>query len=594
MTRKITILLLLILSFKMVRSQVVIENNEQIEGFMKIPNESVFVHFNSSLLFTGEYLYYSVYCLNTKTKLLSDLSKVAYVELVGPNAGTVFTHKIKLEHGVGSGDFFIPVSVSSGNYKLVAYTNWMRNNDNHVIFQTDINIINPYKTSTSISSVNDDKSQTKDLKLDAQDDKNSGPLNSNVANNNSLNLKLDSKKFNKRSKVSLRLSGNTLDVIPKGNYSVSVRKKGSIPKPNIPSTLSFIDNLKNNKKESQIGTKVFLPELRGELFSGKVSTLNNNLSLNDLSVAISIPGDNSFFRIVKTNDNGEFFVEIDKYYSVDKMYLQVLGDNRNEYQIKLDEFKAVDHSNFEFNAFKIDPTWKDEIIKQSVHNQIESAYFEFKPDSILAQLPLKFFENKKAEVFNLDDYTRFNTIRETITEIVKNVSFRKVNNENYVLELQGFTFGTNTGIPPLVLVDGVVIQDHTALLEFNANNVTEISVYRDQFVIGFNVFQGAISIKSIKGIEDYLQSEASIYSTEFFKPQLKKNYFTQIYTLDNQNSRIPDDRIQLLWIPHLELNSLETKLDFYTSDVEGEFETSLVGFTLDGKPVSVKNNFKVE
>lgn len=566
----------------------IIENNEQIEGFMNIPNESVFVHFNSSLLFTGEYFYYSVYCINTQTKILSEISKVAYVELIGQNTETIFTHKIKLEQGLGSGDFFIPISVLSGNYKLVAYTNWMRNNDSDFIFQTDIHIINPYRTSTSNSSVNGDKSQAEDLKLDAQTNSNSGSLN------NSLNLKLDGEQFNKRSKVSLRLSSNTLDAISKGNYSVSVRKKGRIPKPNTPNALSFMDNLNNTKKEPKIGTAIFLPEVRGELFSGKVTAANHNLLLNNLNIAISITGDNPFFRIVKTNGKGEFFVEIDKFYSGDQMYLQVMGESRNEFQITLDEYATLNKSNFKFKAYEIDPIWQDDIVKQSVHNQIESAYFEFKPDSILAQPPIEFFENKSPEIYNLDDYTRFKTLRETLTEIVKNVSFRKINNEDYVLEVQGFNFGTNTGIAPLVLVDGIVIQDHSALLEFDSNNISKMSVFRDQFVIGLKVFQGVLNIETINGIENYLKSEASIYSTEIFKPQLKKNYFTQIYTANNQNSRIPDDRIQLLWKPHLKLNGLETELDFYTSDIEGEFEISLEGFTIDGKPVSVKKAFKVE
>jgi hypothetical protein len=463
----------------------------------------------------------------------------------------------------------------------------MRNNDSDFIFQTDILIINPYRTSTSISSVKDDKSQAKDLKLEAADS-NLGTLN------NLINLKLGGEQYNKRSKVSLRLSGKTLDAIHLGNYSVSVRKKGRIPMPKAPNALSFMDNINNSRKGPQIGTAVFLPELRGELFSGKVMTSNHNLLLNNLNIAISITGDNSFFRIVKVNDKGEFFVEIDKFYSGNQMYLQVIGENRNEFQITLDEYESMDKSHFKFKAYEFDPAWQDDIIKQSVHNQIESAYFEFKPDSIIVQPPIDFFENKSPEIYNLDDYTRFKTFRETLIEIVKNVSFRKINKEDYILEVQGFIFGTNTEIAPLVLVDGVVIQDHTALLEFDANNISKISVFRDQFVIGLKVFQGVINIETINGIENYLRNEATIYSTEIFKPQLKKNYFTQIYTSNNQNSRIPDDRIQLLWMPNLKLNSLEKVLDFYTSDVEGEFEISLEGFTIDGIPVSVKKTFKVE
>ncbi len=67
----------------MVDAQVMLKNDNQLNGFKDIPQETIFIHFNSTLLLTGEYLYYKVYCLNTETNYLSDLSKMAYVELIG-------------------------------------------------------------------------------------------------------------------------------------------------------------------------------------------------------------------------------------------------------------------------------------------------------------------------------------------------------------------------------------------------------------------------------------------------------------------------------------------------------------------------------
>ncbi len=72
-----------------------------------IPQENVFLHFNTSLLVSGESIYYKIYCLNGKTEKLSTLSKMAYVELIDSDYKSIFKHKIKLEDGVGFGDFFI-------------------------------------------------------------------------------------------------------------------------------------------------------------------------------------------------------------------------------------------------------------------------------------------------------------------------------------------------------------------------------------------------------------------------------------------------------------------------------------------------------
>src|SRR5690606_14738914 len=107
------------------------------------PKEKMFVHYNSSVLFPGEYLYYKTYTLNAANNGLSDISKVAYLELVGENGEQVFQHLIPLENGQGHGDFFIPTTLPSGSYKLLGYTNWMRNTGNH--FRADLVVINPYR-----------------------------------------------------------------------------------------------------------------------------------------------------------------------------------------------------------------------------------------------------------------------------------------------------------------------------------------------------------------------------------------------------------------------------------------------------------------
>ena len=116
-------------------------NNENIN----FSTESVFIHFNSTLLIPGETLYYKFYCINNEFGELSNISKIGYVQLIGENNTVVFRHKIRLDKGQGHGDFLIPSDVLSGNYKIIGYTNWMNNNELNKFFQGNISIINPYK-----------------------------------------------------------------------------------------------------------------------------------------------------------------------------------------------------------------------------------------------------------------------------------------------------------------------------------------------------------------------------------------------------------------------------------------------------------------
>ena len=109
-----------------------------------MPNERVYVHSNSTLLFPGDYLYYKCYVQRTDNKKLSALSKVVYVELINEEKESMFKHKLFLTNGLAFGDFFLDQSLSSGNYKLIAYTQWMKNLGTPFFFQQDISIINPY------------------------------------------------------------------------------------------------------------------------------------------------------------------------------------------------------------------------------------------------------------------------------------------------------------------------------------------------------------------------------------------------------------------------------------------------------------------
>lgn len=73
------------------------------------PQEKIFIHQNTSFILSGEFLYYKVYCINTNTNNLSEISKIGYVELVSSEKKIIFKHKIKLENGIGYGDFFYSI-----------------------------------------------------------------------------------------------------------------------------------------------------------------------------------------------------------------------------------------------------------------------------------------------------------------------------------------------------------------------------------------------------------------------------------------------------------------------------------------------------
>jgi hypothetical protein len=76
------------------------------------------------------------------THKFSDLSSVAYLEILDAQQKPVSQIKIAIENGVGKGSIFLPFSLSSGNFKIRAYTSWMKNFSREYDFEKNITIIN--------------------------------------------------------------------------------------------------------------------------------------------------------------------------------------------------------------------------------------------------------------------------------------------------------------------------------------------------------------------------------------------------------------------------------------------------------------------
>ena len=98
------------------------------------PQEKVYLHFDNTGYFKGERIYFKAYSIRTDTGAPSDISRVLYVELLNPSGDVVQTNKVKMEKGVGYGDLPLDSMFGTGFYEVRAYTRYMRNWGNDVVF----------------------------------------------------------------------------------------------------------------------------------------------------------------------------------------------------------------------------------------------------------------------------------------------------------------------------------------------------------------------------------------------------------------------------------------------------------------------------
>ena len=107
-----------------------------------ILQEKLYAHTDRSTYAAGEIMWFKLYDLDGIRHRLTDLSKVAYAELISGDGKAVLQGKISLQEGMGNGSFLIPFTVASGNYLFRVYTSWMKNFPPEFYFEKQITVLN--------------------------------------------------------------------------------------------------------------------------------------------------------------------------------------------------------------------------------------------------------------------------------------------------------------------------------------------------------------------------------------------------------------------------------------------------------------------
>ena len=540
------------------------------------PSEQIQLSVNSNLLLAGESLQYKAFVLDAANRK-SKLSKIVYVSLRNENDSLVFTHKLKVENATANGDFFIPSSLKTGIYRLIRYTNFSRNNIDEGIALKTIYVLN-----TFVKNEKTDLAKTDTIVLKNSINTSNEALKSQIRKNF---ITTDKFSYGYRQKVIAKIKnpfGNA-----DGNCALSIRKMNPVEISNISS---------ENMKSKSSGT-FYIPEIRGEIISGKIVAKTGNNPVAGKEVSLTIPGKDYIFKMARTNGNGRFFFSIDEGYSSEKSIIQLNENetNASKYAIVLDKKELTLGNNDSFKI-KLDPSLKDWLQERSVQLQIENAYFDVKKDSIFKEKTNAAFFNNLGTVYFLDDYTRFPTVRETFIEVITLAAIRGsgenarfiVNNEYDPNRIAKFN-----NIDPLVLMDGMQIQDNAELINYNAREIKSIRVINQPYRYGPEIYSGVISVETKKG--DFIPALKKQYVEEFdFQPIMKqKQYYSPNYGAKTSLSRIPDYRVQLLWNPNINFKKGDTTIMFYTSDVSGIYEMTLEGYSAEGDYYSAKNYFTV-
>lgn len=579
---------LCLFTFLVVRlsGQYIAKNPVEVANLKTIPLEKTYISHSGSILFVGDYLYYSFFCLEIPSGKPSKVSTIGYVQLLDQNYKVLKVNKMNLKKGRAYGDFFIDSSFPSGNYKIIGYTQWSRNGSAEAIFEDDIFIINPFLANYE------------GLSLTNEEEINDSLNESYTIGNDStlIGLTLGINKLKKRDSVTLSIT-NYKGYLSNGTYTLKVRQKGSFDLKLSSTPHRFLKTSKSIPRvlPKRVGDTIWLPEQRGELVYGRVTSVVNDHPVQGKTVALSFPGESFLLKYATTNSDGEFFTYIKKPYSYETVIAQILDASTNE-KVELFRFKPYIPKEATFKRLYLGNRDWEYIKKRSIQSQIENQFFIKKPDSVMTPDKSDPFDGGITETILLDDYTRFTTFQETLIEVFNHAGYRKNNKYgDYIRITQDYeTFNEETNsLPALVLVDGVLVNNPGAIKDYNAGLIKKISLIRDKFQFADKDYQGMMSVETFEG--DFFKSYQTDASQTFTiaLPFPEKKYFQQRYPVQGAD-QIPDYRNLLYWNPQIDLKEGGIQLEFFTSDVSGIFEIVLEGFTSYGKPIYLTKEFEVQ
>ncbi len=548
--------------------------------------ERIYVTTDRDFYVSGESVWLSLYCFDMTDgqSNLSGLSNVAYLELHS-SVSTALTAKIAISNGRGSGKLDLPPTLPTGNYRLIAYTKQMLNEDTLKYFDKIIPIYNTLTSERIPGNVvvepgNSDSISTRDKKVISQ--------NSSTA---FIAVQFDHKKpvsINDSLPVTISNEGKEWATI-----SVSVFKVNTKLANQSAMLGYFLAANKTPKKNVKFSTN-YVPEYEGEIIHGKINNVDLK-KINEKVVFLSAVGRGTdIYASAIDTTSGELTFYTGSIYGNREVVLQYPRQENVDSDISfelIDPFVKPSISNIpELYLSKEDePVLTERSIEMQIGKRfgVDTLYekISIQKDPLLYSTPT---------TYTLDDYTRFPGMQDVIVELIPGMRFRKVD-KKMVVQVhveQGEGPTTYQSGNSLILLDGIPVFDHSRILQYDPLKINTISIYRNSFYIGEASFDGLAKFYTYKG--DYpgltFDKSASIMDYQGVQYPCK-------LTINNKQDRDtrPDMRSLLYWDPEINLMPEEKReILIQTPSIPGKYSIVIEGITDDGEVVYREERFSVK
>lgn len=346
------------------------------------------------------------------------------------------------------------------------------------------------------------------------------------------------------------------------------------------------DTLNKNKTQDYL----YPAEINAPILSGTVDIQMDQPQNNDLQ--LSFPGKSSFMNSQKLEPGEIFHFEVPFRIQNNMACFYINGEPLNPDHITV--FSPFDlKTKTRPHVSPLTSASRVFLEKMNANIQVGQIYREYNfinGVAIESPEPETHFHGEPDFLYILDNYTRFETVRDLFIEYIRSAVIRDNKKKS------GFYVIDEDILPgkALTLIDGVPILDMDYILNFDPLKIEKIGVVKDVYFMGNTNFQGIINFTTYNG--DFNDQELPPYILEkaYHAIQKPRKFYSPDYALNHEAlKRIPDLRNTLYWNPSIEFTG-QTEIEFYTSDNTGEYNISINGITSSGKPIFTQGSISVK
>jgi len=557
-------------------------------------NEMIYLHTDREDYIAGENIWFTIYLLDPRSLRLTSSSNLAYVEILNSENRPVMQKRIRLAGGSGPGEAVLPDTLSSGSYLLRAYTRAMKDFMPDGCFMKRINIYNALSAETELNPPWEEVSPAIDQAVtgDAVTRRNSAiPPSSGVrvemiapdscGTRERITLEFGIRDRSSVSPIAVQMSISVAPFTGKRDHDITFL----VNKTPVNEPLSGITPGKDIENEFHF--------IQGHL-------INRNTMMPDSGkyIFLSIPGKTTVFNYSRTDGEGlfRFSLPIDEVGR--ELIIQPEGisiDNILRIIPSFSEVFPVSFTDVDANS-KPSPEYVSALKVNYQVNRIYETQTALPP--LVPQLPgkpPKSFYGIPDFTLDLDDYIRLPVMQEVFYELVPGVKMRE-KRSGYEMLVADPYFNVIYDQPPVTFVDGVVVSDPAVIAGLDPELVERIEVIWDRYVVGDYLFFGLVNIITYDGDFSRLSLPENAVRLPYRVTDPVRRFYSPDYsTLEMKHARIPDFRNTLFWSPSVTASDDgKYRVEFWSSDVTGDYEICLQGITDNGKPVSFRQVFRVK